>query len=192
MRLVVRDPSAAVRHTSRFLPGWGCEETTMRKATVLVPSGVLGAGFSLRALQRGVDAGPDVIAIDGGSTDSGPFYLGAGASKMTREATLRDLAPILQARAKLGVPLIIGSCGTSGTDSGVDWMRDLCLEVLRAESLNASIATIYSEPDRGHLKRRVSEGRVRPLRPELPINAEIIDGCSHIVAVMGAEPIMGA
>ncbi len=40
---------------------------------VLVPSGVLGLGFDPVALARGVAAGPDIIAIDGGSTDSGPL-----------------------------------------------------------------------------------------------------------------------
>ena len=45
---------------------------------VLVPSGVLGLGFDPDALARGVAANPDIIAIYGGSTDSGPFYLGTG------------------------------------------------------------------------------------------------------------------
>ncbi len=45
---------------------------------VLVPSGVLGLGFDEDALARGVKMQPDIICIDGGSTDSGPFYLGTG------------------------------------------------------------------------------------------------------------------
>ena len=45
---------------------------------VLVPSGVLGLGFDLAALERGIAARPDIICIDGGSTDSGPYYLGTG------------------------------------------------------------------------------------------------------------------
>lgn len=43
---------------------------------VLVPSGVLGLGFDRAALARGVAMRPDIICIDGGSTDSGPFSLG--------------------------------------------------------------------------------------------------------------------
>jgi len=48
---------------------------------VLVPSGVLGLGFDRDALRHGLTLSPDIIAIDGGSTDSGPYYLGTGTSK---------------------------------------------------------------------------------------------------------------
>ena len=37
---------------------------------VLVPSGVLGLGFDLEALNNGVKNNPDIISIDGGSTDN--------------------------------------------------------------------------------------------------------------------------
>ena len=39
---------------------------------ILVPSGVLGLGFDIEALRRGIKHKPDIISIDGGSTDSGP------------------------------------------------------------------------------------------------------------------------
>ena len=54
---------------------------------VLIPSGVLCLGFDRDALARGVAAKPDLIAIDGGSTDSGPFSLGSGTSKYARAVT---------------------------------------------------------------------------------------------------------
>ena len=53
---------------------------------VLVPSGVLGLGFDLEALNNGVKNNPDIISIDGGSTDSGPYSLGSGTSKYSRAA----------------------------------------------------------------------------------------------------------
>ena len=49
---------------------------------VLVPSGVLGLGFDLEALNNGVKNNPDIISIDGGSTDSGPYSLGSGNIKI--------------------------------------------------------------------------------------------------------------
>ena len=55
---------------------------------VLIPTGALGMGFDARALARGLAARPDIIAVDGGSTDSGPAYLGAGVSKYGRAATV--------------------------------------------------------------------------------------------------------
>ena len=47
---------------------------------VLVPSGALGLDYDKTALARAIAAKPDIIAIDGGSTDSGPSYLGRGVS----------------------------------------------------------------------------------------------------------------
>lgn len=40
---------------------------------VLGPSGVLGPGFDREALVRGVAICSDIICIDGGSIDGGPF-----------------------------------------------------------------------------------------------------------------------
>ena len=56
---------------------------------VLIPSGALGLGWEADALERGVANKPDLIAIDGGSTDSGPSYLGRGLSKYARSSTRR-------------------------------------------------------------------------------------------------------
>ena len=43
---------------------------------ILVPTGMLGGGFGPETITRGISLGADVIAVDGGSTDSGPYYLG--------------------------------------------------------------------------------------------------------------------
>ena len=43
---------------------------------VLIPSGALGISVDPDALERGLQMQPDIIAIDGGSTDSGPALLG--------------------------------------------------------------------------------------------------------------------
>ena len=51
---------------------------------ILIPNGALGLGFDKAALARGVARKPDLIAVDGGSTDSGPHYLGTGTSKYSR------------------------------------------------------------------------------------------------------------
>ena len=74
---------------------------------VLVPSGVLGLGFDADALRAGVLAKPDIIAIDGDSTDSGPFYLGTSTSKYSRAACKSEWKTLLQAREQLKVPLVI-------------------------------------------------------------------------------------
>src|ERR1700746_2703949 len=88
---------------------------------ILVPTGMLGGGFSPETITRGISLGADVIAVDGGSTDSGPYYLGAGVAKTAERAVRRDLRLLLAVASSARIPLIVGSCGTSGTDSGVNW-----------------------------------------------------------------------
>ena len=106
----------------------------MTEIRVLAATGVLGAGFKVESLNRGIALKPTFIACDAGSTDSGPAYLGSGKPKLSQEACARDLRLLLKARDALGVPLIIGSCGTSGRDVGVDWMAQLAREIAGGRS----------------------------------------------------------
>jgi hypothetical protein len=48
---------------------------------VLAATGVLGAGFKVESLNRGIALKPTFIACDAGSTDSGPAYLGSGRTR---------------------------------------------------------------------------------------------------------------
>ncbi|MFE5138510.1 acyclic terpene utilization AtuA family protein [Streptomyces fagopyri] len=159
---------------------------------ILTPSGMLGAGFAPETIDYGLTLGPDVIAIDGGSTDSGPHYLGAGVAKTTASAVSRDLRLLLRAAATADIPLIVGSCGTSGTDSGVDWVAGIADQIMAEEGLDLKIARIYSEQDAGFLKKELDAGRVHPLAPHGPLAPETLDSCTHIVGMMGHEPFVEA
>lgn len=86
----------------------------------LVPSGALGIRYDRAALVRGLEASPKLIAIDGGSTESGPHYLGTGTSKYSRNAAKADWSELMAARTSAGIPLLIGNAGTCGADSAVD------------------------------------------------------------------------
>jgi hypothetical protein len=158
---------------------------------VLAATGVLGAGFKVGSLNRGIALQPTFIACDAGSTDSGPAYLGSGKPKLSREACTRDLRLLLKARDMLRVPLIIGSCGTSGRDVGVEWMARLAREIANEEQLHFKAALIKSDQSTAYLKRRLAEQRIRPLFPAPPISEQVIES-SHIVGMMGTEPIQAA
>jgi len=158
---------------------------------VLAATGVLGAGFKVESLNRGIALQPTFIACDAGSTDSGPAYLGSGKTKLSREACARDLRLLLKARDTLRVPLIIGSCGTSGSDVGVDWMAQLAREIAAQERLHFKTALIKSDQSKAYLKRRLAENRIRPLFPAPPISEQVIES-SHIVGMMGTEPLQAA
>lgn len=153
---------------------------------------MLGGGVSEAELLRGIDMEPDVIAVDAGSTDSGPHYLGTGTSKSSRAAVARDLKLLMEARARLGIPLLVGSCGTSGTDAGVDWVSDICVEIAEELDQRPKIALIYSEQDGATIEAKLAGGRVSPLPPLGELEPATVEECSHVVALCGAEPFARA
>ena len=158
---------------------------------ILAPTGVLGAGFRVASLERGVALRPDVIACDAGSTDSGPCYLGTGDPKLSREAVSRDLRLLLQARDRLGVPLIIGSCGTSGRREGVDLLVEMSREIAAQEGISFKLARIYADQQPEDLAHRFKAGEIHPLPGAPDLDAETLTS-SHVVAMMGVEPIQRA
>ncbi|MGW2696263.1 acyclic terpene utilization AtuA family protein [Streptomyces sp. NPDC001296] len=158
---------------------------------ILAPTGALGAGFRTESLERGVALAPHVIACDAGSTDSGPYYLGSGAPKLSREAVGRDLRLLLKARDRLDIPLIIGSCGTSGRKEGVDLVSGLAREIAQEEGLSFKLARIYADQAPAYLTERYAQGRIRPLDPAPSIDLETLTA-SHVVGMMGVEPIQQA
>ena len=58
--------------------------------TILAPEGMLGYGIPARSMEEGLKRQPDVLAVDAGSTDPGPYYLGAGVPFTNRRAFTRD------------------------------------------------------------------------------------------------------
>ncbi|WP_343675823.1 acyclic terpene utilization AtuA family protein [Paraburkholderia heleia] len=164
----------------------------MNSVKILVPSGSMGVGVSEAAFSSGLNEGPDVIATDAGSTDSGPHYLGTGKAKCSVAVLKAELRTLMIARAEKGIPLIVGSCGTCGSDAGVDLMRELCEEIASELGQTVRVACIYSEQDASTLIAALRAGRISPLQPVLPVDEALLLRCSHVVAVMGVEPIIHA
>lgn len=159
---------------------------------VLVPSGALGLNYDKAALRRGIEARPDIIAIDGGSTDSGPSYLGRGVSKYARSSTKIEWAGLMEARAQAGCPLVIGTAGTCGTDSAVDWMLDITREIAQEQGRPLKIAVLRSSQDPAMVADAFAAARVTPLSNAPDISEDSIRGCSNIVALAGVEQITAA
>ncbi len=159
---------------------------------VLVASGALGLNYDAVALQRGIAAKPDIIAIDGGSTDSGPAYLGRGMSKYARSSTKVEWAGLMQARADAGCPLVIGTAGTCGADSAVDWMLDITREIAAEQGRPVKVAVLRSSQHPAEMAQAFTQGRVTPLPNAPDVDAALIESCSNIVALAGAEQITEA
>ncbi|WP_240910360.1 acyclic terpene utilization AtuA family protein [Pontivivens nitratireducens] len=159
---------------------------------VLIPSGALGLGYDRAALARGIAMRPDVIAIDGGSTDSGPHYLGTGTSKYSRNSTKAEWRELMAARAEAGVPLVIGTAGTCGADNAVDWLVDITREIAAETDSKLKIAVLKSGQDVEMLKSALKVGRIAPLPPASALDPDVLDACTNIVALAGAEQIAAA
>ncbi len=159
---------------------------------VLVPSGVLGLGFDRTALERGVESRPDIISIDGGSTDSGPYYLGKGVSKYSRASTAAEWKLLMEAQAKAGAPLVVGSSGTCGVDAMVDWMLAITDEIARDQGRKVRVAAIKSSQRPEKIAELLGGGRIEALEPAIELNETGILDCSNIVALAGAEQIAAA
>ena len=159
---------------------------------VLVPTGALGAGVRQKDVDAGIAAGAHAIACDAGSTDSGPAYLATGRPKYSRDAVKTDLAILMRAQAASRIPLLIGSCGTSGCDAALDWTRDIALEIAGEHGLHPRIALLYSEQDASLLEACATQGRIAPLAPMTSDAPAAFDRCDRIVALMGPEPYVAA
>jgi hypothetical protein len=159
---------------------------------IIFPIGMLGGGFPEETVTRGIEMGAHAIAVDGGSTDSGPHYLGAAIAKSSRAAVKRDLRVLLVQGRAAGIPIVVTTCGTSGTDAGVDWVAGVAAEIAAEDKLSLRMAKIYSELSRETVLDALAAGRTRPLDPAEPLDAATVERCAHIVGLMGHQPIADA
>lgn len=159
---------------------------------IMVPAGALGTGILEHHVRAGLALGAQAIALDAGSTDSGPYYLATGRSKYSRGAVKSDLKVLMQAQAEAGIPLLVGSCGTSGADAGVDWTRGLVEELAAELGLSPRIVCLYSEQEPAEMAARAGRGEVLCLPPMADAAPERFTQCDRIVALMGPEPYIAA
>ena len=96
---------------------------------ILSPTAILGYGFPEASFKRGMAEKPDLIAVDAGSTDPGPYYLGAGKAFTDRTGVKRDLRYMLKAGVEAGIPVVVGTAGGSGAAPHLDWCREIVLEI---------------------------------------------------------------
>jgi hypothetical protein len=159
---------------------------------VLAATGVMGSGFLESSFEAGLARRPHFIGCDAGSTDPGPYCLGAGKMAFARAAVKRDLRLMLRGARRLDIPLLIGSCGTAGGDVHLDWTADILTEIAREEQLRFRVALIHAEQSKDYLQRRLAEGRIKPLHPAPPIDAGVIERSARVVGMMGTEPYLAA
>lgn len=164
----------------------------MEELRILSPTAILGYGFPLASFQAGLERNPHVMAVDAGSTDPGPYYLGSGQSFTQRSAVKRDLRHLIEAALTRKIPLIIGSAGGSGAKPHVEWNLAIVEEVLQELKKTAQLAVIHSDIDPKLVADKLKKGQVQPLGPVAQLTEEEVFASSNLVAQMGLEPIMEA
>jgi hypothetical protein len=110
----------------------------------------------------------------------------------SKAAVKRDTEIMVTRAVKAGIPLVIGSSGASGSDEGLAWMVDIVREIACDNGLRFKLAVIHSELPHDVVRKHLHEGRSRRLAPSPPLTDADIDAATHIVGMMGVEPIQAA
>ena len=159
----------------------------------ILSHGMLGYGFPVASLEEAVRRGFDLIAIDSGSTDPGPFYLGSGRPFVSRTMMERDLDLLISAAIGVGAKLVIGSAGGAGTRAQLAYVVDIVKSILERRGWrDLKLAVIDSELERTVIRRALDEGRIQTFETETALTATDIEEATHIVAQLGVEPFMAA
>lgn len=161
---------------------------------VLSPTAILGYGFPLESLERGLREEPNVIAVDAGSTDPGPYYLGEGVPFVPDANVERDLYYLVKASLAHEIPLVIGSAGGSGARPHVERTLRLLERIASRLGAKLRIAVVWSDVNRDWLIEKLRKGLVEPAEgwPRGQLSKKDIDESIRIVAQQGVEPIMEA
>jgi len=162
------------------------------QTTFISLCGLLGYGYPPESLRRGLARSPDFIGVDAGSTDPGPYYLGAGAAFVKDLQVRRDLEPALLAARRNDIPLIIGTAGGAGARPHVDHFLDIIYDLARRNDLHFKLAVIYADVDQDVVLQRLDAGRIRPCGPVPPLTPRGIRASVNLVGQMGTEPLIEA
>lgn len=164
----------------------------MRQIRILSASAILGYGFPEASLRAGLERGVDMIGVDGGSSDPGPYYLGAGRPFTSPLAIRRDLRLLLHAAIEARVPLMIGTSGGAGANAHLDLVAGMVREIAAQDGLHFKLALIRSEQDKATIADLVRAGRSHPLRGRAALDEATVERAHRIVGLMGPEPYMQA
>jgi hypothetical protein len=164
-----------------------------RSLRIVCPNGHLGfAPIKTGSFHIGLGCEPDLICADSGSNDVGPGPLGADISSSPRQWQVHDLEEMLLGARRLGVPMIIGSAGDTGTNSRVDAFVEIVRELAQKHALpRFRLGYFYSETDKAALQRRLAAGEaITGLDARPPLEMATLAATDRVVAMAGVHPFI--
>ncbi len=165
----------------------------MASLRIICPNGHLGfAPLKPVSFQSAVATQPDFIAADSGSDDIGPVPLGADVCASPKAWQRHDLEQMLLAARRIGVPMMIGSAGDTGTNSRVDMYLEMIREIAAEHKLAPfRLGWFYSEVDKEMVRGKIRSGSaIRGLDAREDLSEEELDATSRIVAMAGVHPFI--
>ncbi|EXL01907.1 acyclic terpene utilization AtuA family protein [Aquamicrobium defluvii] len=165
----------------------------MSSIRIICPNGHLGfAPMMTGSFELGVAGKPDFIAADSGSDDIGPVPLGHDVCASPRAWQEHDLEHMLLAARKLGVPMLIGSAGDTGTNSRVDMYVEIIRGLAGKHDLPPfRLGWFYSEVSKEYVRGKIRSGSaVKGLDARSDLTESELDATDRIVAMAGVHPFL--
>lgn len=159
---------------------------------ILSPTAILGYGYPIESFMAGMAEKPDIIAVDAGSVDPGPYYLGSGKPFTDRIGVKRDLRCMLKEACSAKIPVIIGTAGGSGAKPHVEWCREIIMEIAREEKIAFRMGIVYADIEKDFVIESIKQGRTEALDGLPELTEKTVMETKRIVAQMGVSPIIGA
>jgi hypothetical protein len=165
----------------------------MASLRIICPNGHLGfAPLKPESFQIAVATKPDFIAADSGSDDIGPVPLGNDTCASPKAWQEHDLELMLLAARELGVPMIIGSAGDTGTNSRVDMYVQIIRDIAARHGLAPfRLGWFYSEVDKEMVRAKIRGGSaIKGLDARADLTEAELDATARIVAMAGVHPFV--
>lgn len=159
---------------------------------VVVSHGMLSYGFPEASVDLAIKANVDLIAVDAGSTDPGPYYLGSGELFGNREMVHRDLALLLEVQEATGAKIVVGSSGGAGTDSQVEETVEILSQEISRRGWNRKVAVIRSQVTKDELRQSLAGNLIRSFETGTQLTEQDIEQATNVVAQIGVDPIISA
>lgn len=165
----------------------------MAPLRIICPNGHLGfAPLKTGSFHLGVAERPDFIAADSGSDDIGPVPLGNDTCASPRAWQEHDLEEMLLAARRLGVPMLIGSAGDTGSNSRVDMYLEIIRDIAKRHDLPPfKLGWFYSEVDKEYIRAKIRNGSpVTGLDAREDLTESELDATERVVAMAGVHPFL--